>query len=213
MERITIFYNNFDLEKAISINNVDSLDIYEDYLDFAIHSTIRKQKPDISIEQEKYLATVLLNNYLNGNNNSFTASHGIRKNISKCGRDKVIQMLMKEAIERSACEESIYHEIKTDSDLEYVCADITTKLIYFKYEEIMGLIENNPEYQKNLIENYVKLKYCSNIKEGIYKIRESVPKSIFALNSLESVMKSNISIKSKGEKGNELQFIDGRRNF
>ena len=120
---------------------------------------------------------------------------------------------MKEAIERSACEESIYHEIKTDSDLEYVCADITTKLIYFKYEEIMELISNNPEYQKNLIENYVKLKYCSNIKEGIYKIRENVPKSIFALNSLESFMKSNISIKSKGEKGNELQFIDGRRNF
>lgn len=198
MKEIAKYDENFDLSSAVNSNTINSLDVFEEYMDFALSTTIRKQMPEISDEQEKNWAGVLLTNYFNGDSNAFTSSFGIRKNISACDEDKIIQMFLKQAVEKDSYRQGILHRLNTENEIEFICDDLTKKLCSFGYQDVFNIVKTNPVYQKDLIDNYVNFKYRSNIKKEISRARENVPNTLLALSNLENGMQSN-STKTSGE--------------
>lgn len=190
MKEVTKFHDVYSLTNDISNNTIGSLDFFEEYIDFAINSTLSKQMPDLPEEQERYWAGVLLTNYLNGDKNAFTSTFRIRKNINECGQNKVVEMLVKNAIERTSFEQGVLHKLNTENEVEFICEDITNKLSSCKYQEAMDIVKNNHVYQSDLINNYVDFKYRSSIKTEISRVREMVPITSMALSNLENGMQN-----------------------
>ena len=58
---------SFNVEEYIGRDSIDNLDKVQDYLDYAIFKTIKKQIPFFDEQQEKVYAQKILMDYLNGN--------------------------------------------------------------------------------------------------------------------------------------------------
>ena len=189
MKTVTSFPENFDLKSVTNQNIIESLDFFEEYMDFAINSTITKQMPNLSEDDERKWASVLLTNYLNGDANAFTSSFGIRNKINECGQNKVAELLIKAAIEKNAFEQSVMRKLIPENEKEFICEDIVKRVYSGKYQEVVDLVKNNPVYQENLINNYVEFKYRSSMKPEINRARETVGLVRMTLGSLEYGMK------------------------
>lgn len=191
MKTVTSFPENFDLKNITNQNTIESLDFFEEYIDFAINSTLTKQMPNLSEDDERKWAGVLLTNYLNGDANAFTSSFGIRNKINECNQNKVAELLIKAAIEKNAFEQSVMRKLIPGNELEFICEDITKRMFTGNYQETINLVKTNPVYQKNLIDNYIGLKYRSTIKPEITRARENVGFVKMALDDLEHGMRSS----------------------
>lgn len=191
MKTVTSFPENFDLKSVTNQNTIESLDSFEEYVDFAINSTLTKQMPSLSEDDERKWAGVLLTNYLNGDTKAFTSSFGIRNKINECGQNKVVELLIKAAIEKNAFEQSVMKKLIPGNELEFICEDITKRMFSGNYQETVNLVKTNSVYQKDLIDNYVGLKYRSTIKPEITRARENVGFVKMALDDLEHGMRSS----------------------
>ena len=191
MKTVTSFPENFDLKSVTNQNTIESLDFFEEYVDFAINSTLTKQMPNLSEDDERKWAGVLLTNYLNGGTKAFTSSFGIRNKIDECGQNIVVELLIKAAIEKNAFEKSVMRKLIPGNELEFICEDITKRMFTGNYQETINLVKTNPVYQKNLIDNYVGLKYRSTIKPEIARARENVGFVKMALDDLEHGMRNS----------------------
>ena len=201
MKQITKFEENFDLSSAIVSNNINSLDIFEEYVDFALNTTIKKHMPEISEQLEKSWAGIVLRNYLNGDVNAFTSSFNIRKNISNCGKDKIIQMFLKQAIEIDAYGSKIFHKVNPTNEVKLICENITKKMYSDEYDTVFNIVRTNSVYQEGLINNYINFKYRCDVKNEISKARESTSSTSVALSNLERGMqKSSLKISEEYKK-------------
>ena len=87
--------DSFNVEEYIGRDSIDNLDKVQDYLDYAIFKTIKKQIPFFDEQQEKVYAQKILMDYLNGNLSSFTRQNQIRNNVKIIGKDKICNLLIK----------------------------------------------------------------------------------------------------------------------
>lgn len=187
------YETNFDLIKEISSGSLETLNILENYLDYAIHKTIIKQIPDISSSEEKFWAEEILTKFLDGDTNIFTSDNGIRTNMNSISNKKIYQMLIKNAIEFMAYKEKVLFENDTYNN-EFILSYITNKIYYNEYDEVRGLITVDSNYKPALINNYLNFKYGSLQKSLIERISidGSIPKCREALQNLEFNIKKNI---------------------
>lgn len=93
---------SFNVEEYIGRDSIDNLDKVQDYLDYAIFKTIKKQIPFFDEQQEKVYAQKILMDYLNGNLSSFTRQNQIRNNVKIIGKDKICNLLIKKIIQQKA---------------------------------------------------------------------------------------------------------------
>lgn len=111
---------NFDITRVPDFNGVTGLIDISQYLDFSISTTIRKQIPNIDEYKEKEYAKEILNGYMHGNNNAFTSKFGIREQIIKIGRDKLVFLFLKTLIETWNYSEIIFRKLAaTNTSEEY----------------------------------------------------------------------------------------------
>lgn len=146
----------FDIKNITQYNNVTSSSANEEYLDFAINQTIRKQLPNITIEQEQYYAKIILNKFFQGDFKSFTSTYNIRNNIKEIGQERIFGCLVKAMIEHDAVAKEVHHALQPQNIMQQWASYITenTKMGY------LGNI--TPELYQNidvLIENYIDMKY------------------------------------------------------
>lgn len=181
----------FDLNEATDSCDLESLKLLEDYIDFSIETTIKKQLPNISEENERRLAVDILENYFSGDRNSFTSTHNIRNNISRCNIDKIISMLMRVAIEKNAYNKVVLRKL-TNQNNEDAISDFVTTNIYNGYcSEMMASIKANRDYLNCLIEIYAETKYKNQYKDNLESISMSEPLSSKALEKLNLEMRLN----------------------
>jgi len=149
---------NFNIEEIPSFNNTDSYDELSMYLDFACHTTIKRQMPNIDPESESNYARQLITNYMMGDTDSFTRQFGIRQNVNKIGRDKIRGILISNMIEKEAFN---LEQRKLLNATEYPdqCARYITQITasgYLNDGTNYAWITENIE---TLIDSYIKMKY------------------------------------------------------
>ncbi len=186
---------SYELVKEMAVGGIKSLNILEDYLDFAIHRTIRKQMPDLSDSDEKFWAIKIFTKYLNDDTNVFTSTDNIRANLNMVSSRKIYQMLIKDAIEYMAYKEKVSIENDVSGD-DFLLSYITNKMYFDEYDEVRHLITGEIKYKTALINNYITYKYGSPQKErmSMYALDGSSEKCRQALENLELNIKS-ISVK------------------
>lgn len=120
--------DSFDIVEYLGRDSVDNLDNVQNYLDFSIESTIKRQFPDADIKLEKDLAKKILIDYLNGNNLIFTRQNDIRRNMTHINRERVANLLIKTTIEKKAFNDRVRRTL-TDENFDDKCVTRLTELI------------------------------------------------------------------------------------
>lgn len=139
---------NFDIKNNPSFNNIDGLKDISSYIDFSIKSTIHKQIPNVTPDEEKYYAKVILKRYMNGDKQSFTSQYGIRDNIEKIGQDKIEFLLLKTLIEKDEFNRRVLHRL-TPQDFYDECAGYITNIVY------SGQLEANKQWIKGNLGTFI----------------------------------------------------------
>lgn len=120
---------SFDIQNNPCFNNIDGLKDISDYLDFAISSTIRKQYPNVTEQQERKFAVTILENFMLGNANAFTSQYNIRANMRIIGLEKIKFLLIKTLIEKDAMNKRILHKLIPENYYDE-CAEYLTNVAY-----------------------------------------------------------------------------------
>lgn len=147
---------NFDITSITNSNGVYALGDVEQYLDFAVNQTIRKQLPNITISQEQNYAKKLLNNFFRGDLRAFTSSYNIRASINEIGYDKIFFTFVKAMIERHAFDLEVLHILKPTNEMQEMTQYVTENIKNGYFENLRPFLESNIGV---LIENYVDMKY------------------------------------------------------
>lgn len=147
MQEFQFMTPEFRVENSPNFNDIYGLIDISQYLDFAISQTIHKQIPNVTEEQERYYATMILNNYMSGYNHAFTSQYGIRGNISEIGRDKIQSLLLKTLIEKDEYNKRVLHKLRSqdygDNCAEYINSVINNGRLD---EQIDWVITNIPVF-------------------------------------------------------------------
>ena len=178
---------SFDIKEYVTSDNLEGLNRVKIYLDYALNTTIRKQLPNISMNDEKLYAKELLCNYIKGDMHSFTSTNNIRNNIYTIGNDVLVKLLLKCMIEKHAYNVLIKH-LEGSSDYNDQCCHYITNLIGRKhYHDIIEWINNDFDNVEEIVENYVKIFYqrdyneCQDLEQLTLK-NEDTKKAMEALN-------------------------------
>lgn len=180
------YKDSYDLLEHITPMGLDSLELLENYLDYAIHTTIIKQLPDIDDQNEKFWAKEILTAYLKEGTNSFTSKYGIRTNMNDIDMVNIYQVFIKNCIEYMVYKELVLREEEIYPE-EHVLSLVFDKLNYNEYDSAIKLISSNPQYKKSLIRNYIGFKYGKHNKDKIYMLAScgKSEKGLTALKNLE----------------------------
>ncbi len=180
------YRDDYDLLENITPIGLDTLELLENYLDYAIHTTIIKQLPDIDDENEKFWAKEILTGYIKEGTNSFTSKYNIRSNMNDIDLRDIIHIFMKNSIEYMVYKELVLREEEIYPE-EHVVSLIYDKLNYNEYDSALKIITTNPQYKKALIRNYITFKYGKHNKDKIYMLAScgKSEKGLTALKNLE----------------------------
>lgn len=169
----TILFRSFDMLynpiDDVQTGTMESLNMVEDYIDYAIHSTIKKQIGD-SNQNEKEWVGILFNKFLDGDTNVFTSNDNIRSNILGMGTKGFYLVLMKNAIEYTAYRHVVMRQTINQSREDFVCSLITDKLSHNEYIDTLKLIKSRDEYKDILINVYTNFKYGKEGKDKLVRI-------------------------------------------
>ena len=180
----------FDIMNIPCFNNVDGLKDISQYLDFAISSTIYKQKPNVTMEQEKKYAATILKGFMSGDLAAFTSQYNIRKNMQKIGPEKLKALLLKSLLETQAYNERVLHQLSAASFKDQ-CANYITESAYNGQlkENESWIMSNIPSF----IDMYIEDRYREGIdkKEQLEAICYSNPKTLRAVEQLNLQMHIN----------------------
>lgn len=143
----------------------NDLDVVKDYLDYSLETTIKKQIPDININDERLYAKEILCNYFKGDMHSFTSKDNIRNNIYTIGNDNLIKLFLKCMIERHAYNVLIKKIEMPQKYSEQCCRYITNRIAKNHYNDIIEWLNNDFDNIEEIIENYVVIFYKRNKEE------------------------------------------------
>lgn len=160
---LTFESDNFDIVEYLGRDSVYDLDKVEEYLDFAINSTIKKQIPNIDYNTEKRYAKKILTDYLNGNDNIFTRQNNVRSNIIQIGRNRINNLLIKIAIEKKAFNNRVRRTL-VDENLADKCVTKITELIQTGHYKMAVDILNNEVVRESIINTYIDSFYGQSIE-------------------------------------------------
>ena len=177
---------NFDIMEYIGRDSVDNLKNISDYLNFAIKSTILKQMPNISKEEEQKMAEKVLKLYLVNTNFAFTRKDNIRANMEQIGKKRLFDLIMKSALEKKAFNIRVRHLLADQTYQDQCVTWITNQINAGSYDSIISLLQSNPDMLNSLIENYIDLSYnvAEETKSNYNDIAWSEPLTEKALNNL-----------------------------
>lgn len=177
---------NFDITNIECFDNGYGLIEISNYLDFALSTTIRKQLPNITIEQEKGYATKILKSYvIDGSSHYFTRDFNIKNNIKKIGKDKVKFLICKHLIECQAYNESILHMMQPTEFIDESAQSLTVQVSKGNFDQIEDWIDKN---MGAFIDDYVSSYYKSDIKKQLNEIALEHPICNEALTQLNLEM-------------------------
>lgn len=180
-----------DLQKG----TMESLNNVEDYIDYAIHSTIKKQIGN-SIDNEKQWTKEVFSRFLDGDTNIFTSDNNIRSNILQLEPRSFYLILIKNAIEYTAYKQVVMRQFVNQTREDFICSLITDKLAQNEYGEVLQLVKNRYEYKDILINVYAGFKYGKESKEQLVSIvKDNDTNAKRAMECLEF----NLSYGTKGE--------------
>lgn len=189
---------NFSIESYIGeSNNIERLDKINEYLNFALKATILNQGPNYDLEIQKSCSKQLLLNYISGDKCAFTRGSQVRSNMNNIDIHNIIDLLIKSSIELDCYNRNVLHLLD-----DTLCSRMTNEIYIGKYEEIIDMILNNKDILKQMIEDYIELKYQKDIifKNRIDGMCMSDSLTSNALNQLNLNMKlyeQKIIIESK----------------
>lgn len=177
---------NFDIMTYIERDSVDNLKQVSDYLNFAMKSTILKQMPNISKEEEQKMAEKILKMYLTNNNFAFTRKDNIRNNMEQIGKNRLVNLMIKSAIEKKAYNNRVVHLLADRTYQDQCVTWITSQINAGSYESVIDTLQSNPDMLSSLIENYVQLSYNvpEEIKDNYSEIALTESQTERALNNL-----------------------------
>lgn len=185
---------NFDITNIEHFNSVDGLIEISNYLDFALSTTIHKQLPNISREQEKWYAAEKLKLLsIDGIEKNFSRDFNIRTNISKIGRDKIKFLICKYLIERQAYNERVAHMMIPTEFIDQAAQYLTEQVRIGNFDQIQDWIN---QYMGNFIDSYISSQYNSDMKEQFSAMALENPNCAKALTQLNLEMSLN-QIKQK----------------
>lgn len=157
--------SNFDIKTYVLKSNLEGLNRFKIYLDYALNTTIKKQLPDINFEDEKLYAKELLCNYIKGDMHSFTSKNNIRNNIYTIGNNILIKLFLKCMIEKHAYN-ILIKKMQGSSDYNDQCCNyITNRIGHNKYEDIIEWLNNDFDNIEEIINNYINIFYQRNYSE------------------------------------------------
>ena len=157
--------SNFDIKTYVLKSNLEGLNRFKIYLDYALNTTIKKQLPDINFEDEKLYAKELLCNYIKGDMHSFTSKNNIRNNIYTIGNNILIKLFLKCMIEKHAYN-ILIKKMQGSSDYNDQCCNyITNRIGHNKYEDIIEWLNNDFDNIEEIINNYINIFYKRNYSE------------------------------------------------
>lgn len=179
---------NFDIRNTNNFGRFSSLSESQNYLDFAIFSTIRKQLPNVSPESEKKSASEILTRYMSGTSQpSFTRQYNIRNNIDALGKGQIMNIFIKMMIERDAYNKRVKHQLAAQSYRDQCCEYITQMTANGQVDQIGEWLNSViPE----LVDTYVSEVYRqdSDIRNRIEEISYQDPLTNKALEKLNLEM-------------------------
>lgn len=146
---------NFDIETFIGRNNLENLHNVSNYLDYALHSTIIKQIPNVDKDDEKEYAKQILRKYLSGDLHFFTSKNNIRNNIRKIEPNRLINLFIKAMIEKHAYDVTVKQRLITNDNSAYVCNMISRGL----YSDVITWLKTDAENIEEIMSNYVDFIY------------------------------------------------------
>ncbi len=158
---------NFDIAEYINFPGLEKLNRIALYLDYGISTTIKKQMPNITVNDEKLYAKELLNNYLKGDMHSFTSKNNIRNNIYTIGNKNLINLFLKTMIEKHAYN-ILIRKMQGSAEYSDQCANYITNRIGKKhYSDIIEWLTNDFDNIEEIISNYVDLFYKRDVEERL----------------------------------------------
>lgn len=177
---------NQNMNDFLNVSGIEGLENISEYINYGIHSTIKKQMGNVRPELETRYAQKLLNNHMNGNTNAFTSSNGIRSTIHSIDPFKVKALLIKSAIERHAFNMVEDHKISFESDAEKVSQAVTELVANGDMTDVLTWIDSDNRVVEILVESYVALSYQSDkeLRDAYERITNSHPKTVKALEQL-----------------------------
>lgn len=177
---------NQNMNDFLNKSGIEGLENISEYINYSIHSTIKKQMGNVRPELEARYAQKLLNNHMNGNTNAFTSSNGIRSTIHSIDPFKVKALLIKSAIERHAFSMVEEHKISFESDAEKVSQAVTELVANGDMTDVLTWIDSDNRIVEILVESYVALSYQSDkeLRDAYERITNSHPKTVKALEQL-----------------------------
>lgn len=182
--------SNFDISTIEGFNNIDGLAGISNYMDFALSSTIHKQKPNIDIETEKMYAKDILKRYLQGDPVAFTSTYGIRGNMRQVSKKKIQDLLIKSLIELDAYNKRVLHQLGPNNYIGECAQYVTSVVASGQLDQIQPWINDN---MNTFVENYINTRYKEDMdmKRQIEDVAYSIPDNSKALEQLNLEMKLN----------------------
>lgn len=156
---------NFDIKEYIENNNLDSLNIIKEYLDYALVTTIKRQLPDVTLKDERLYAKKLLSNYFKGDMHSFTSKNNIRNNIYSIHNERIIDLFLKCMIEKHAYNVLIMNMQGSSKYNDQCCNYITNRIAHNRYSDVIEWINDDFDNMEELIKNYVDVFYKRSKEE------------------------------------------------
>ena len=177
---------NQNMNDFLNRSGIEGLENISEYINYGIHSTIKKQMGNVRPELEARYAQKLLNNHMNGNTNAFTSSNGIRSAIRSIDPFKIKALLIKSAIERHAFSMVEDHKISFESDAEKVSQAVTELVANGDMTDVLTWLDSDNRVVEILVESYVALSYQSDkeLRDAYDRITNSHPKTVKALEKL-----------------------------
>lgn len=146
---------NFSIESYIDDpNNIKKLDKINEYLNFALKATILNQESNYDLGIQKSCSKQLLLNYILGDKNAFTRGSQIRSNMGIIDMNNIIDLLIKNSIELDCYNRNVLHLLD-----DTLCSRMTNEIYIGKYEEIIDMILNDEDILKQMIDDFIELKY------------------------------------------------------
>ena len=156
---------NFDIKSYVKKDDLDGLNRIQIYLDYALNTTIKKQMPEININDERLYAKELLYNYFKGDMHSFTSKNNLRNNIYTIGNDSLVKLFLKCMIEKHAYNILIKKIQGSDAYNDQCCNYITNRISHNLYNDIIEWLNNDFDNIEEIINNYVNIFYQRSYQE------------------------------------------------
>lgn len=151
---------DFEIKKYIH-----DLDILNNYLEFALETTILRQIPNVSLKDEKLYAKEILCNYYKGDMHAFTSAYNIRNNIYTIGNERLTDLFLKYMIIKQAYNVLIKKIDVSNKYSDQCCRYITNRIARKHYSDILEWLNNDMDNIEEIIINYTTIFYKRNSEE------------------------------------------------